>query len=158
MTKKLTQKQKDIIKNFYIKKQENTIVKTENKSEKLAEFLEMKWYPTYRTWASCWANVWEALIDFWVEWLPKSWRHWYKWADILDKNDNFIKQELVDPNEALPWWILVYDKWFSKNVDRKTYGHVEIKTKDWFWSGWKQKSKAWLNITDWFTGFVYYLK
>ncbi len=169
MTKKLSQKQSEIIKNFYIKKEEkleiskekNTIIeeiKTENNSEKLAEFIENKWFPTYRNWASCGANVWEALIDYGVEWLPTSGRDWYKWADILDKNSNFTKEALQDPYSASAWAILVYDKWYSNNSDRRNYWHVEIKTKNWFWSWWKQKTKAGLNITDWFIGFAYYLK
>jgi hypothetical protein len=139
---------------------ENNILKSdiENNWLKLANFLEYKWYPTYIKWPSCWANVWNALIDFWIQWLPKSGRDWYKWTSILDKNINFIKKSISNPNEALAWWILVYDKWFSNNLDRKTYGHVEIKTKEGYWYGWKQKFKAWWNIIDWFVGYVYYLK
>jgi len=161
----LTLKQKTKLVKFYIKTKKSKILSYfVSKSQKnvvwlkLANFIESKWFPTYRHWASCWANVWEALLEFWVKWLPKSGRDWYKWSDILDKNKNFKKVILENPNDALPWAILVYDKWYSKNIDRKNYGHVEIKTNKWFWYGWKQKNKAWWWIIQWYVWYAYYLK
>lgn len=154
MNQKLNSHQKSIIRNYYLN--QNELLKL--KSSRLAQFLESKWFPTYRKWESCWANVWEALIDFWIDWLPNYGRDGYKWTEILDKNKYFRKVSISDPNNAYPGWILVYDRWFSNNKMRKTYGHVEIKTNEWFWSGWKQKYKAWLNIKDWFVAYVYYLK
>ena len=125
---------------------------------KLANFLELEWFPTYEWWAMCGLNVWEALIDFWISWLPTSWRDGYTWSDTLDNNPSFIKKPILSPSEALPWWILVYDKWFWSNKNRKDYGHVEIKTNNWYWYWWKEKNKAWWSTLSWFTGYVYYPK
>jgi len=141
------------IKSYFLKKESY-----KKESQKLADFLENKWFPTYKTWSKCWANVWEALIDFWVSWIPKTWRDWYKWTEILDKNENFIKIIIDNPDNAFPWWIIVYDKWYSKNELRRDYWHVEIKTNNWFWSWWKQYTKAGLNIKSGFIGSVYYMK
>lgn len=150
----LTNLQKNRLKNFYLNR--NELIKLN--SSKLSKFLEDKWFPRYRTWDSCWANIWEALLDFGIEWLPHSWRDWYKWTEILDKNKNFIKVALTNPSNAYPWWILVYNNWYSNNDMRKKYGHVEIKTNIWYWYGGKQKLKAWWGIVDWFIWYAYYLK
>lgn len=139
------------IKDYFEKKENNT-----NWAPKLANFLEQKWYPTYKWWAMCWLNVWELLIDAWFEWLPKSGRDWYKWSNILDHNQNFIKKSISHPNEALPGWILVYDKWEWRTVNRQNYGHVEIVWNDWYWFWWRPRKRAWWSTLAWFTGYVYY--
>jgi hypothetical protein len=125
------------------------------KGKRLANFLAKKWYPTYKDWPSCWANVWEALIDFWIEWLPTWWRDWYTWVKILDNNPNFVKKAISDPKEALPGWILVYNRGKWRWV-RAEYGHVEIVAKDWYWYWWNPKSHPWWSTLAWFTGYVYY--
>ncbi|MDD2871682.1 MAG: hypothetical protein PHS49_06880 [Candidatus Gracilibacteria bacterium] len=154
MNQKLNSHQKSIIRNYYLN--QNELLKLN--SSRLAQFLESKGFPTYRKGESCGANVGEALIDFGIDGLPNYGRDGYKWTEILDKNKYFRKVSISDPNNAYPGGILVYDRGFSNNKMRKTYGHVEIKTNEGFWSGGKQKYKAGLNIKDGFVAYVYYLK
>ena len=126
-------------------------------AKKMANTLEAKNWPRYRSWASCWANVWEFLNEYWMAWLPSYGRDWYKWEWFLDNNENFVKVWLSSPNEALPWWILVYAKWYWRWA-RTKYGHVEIKTNDWYWYWWAEKKRAWWSVNSWFIWHVYYPK
>lgn len=135
------------------------------KSSMLAKFLMQKWYPNYVWWVNCWANVWEALLDFWMRWLPTWWRDWYKWGRILERNTLFVKRKISHPSEALPGWILVYDKWYWpkynskwKKNPRYDYGHAEIKTFDWYWYWTGPKKRPGWSTLAWFTGYVYYPK
>lgn len=124
----------------------------------LAKFLAKEWYPKYRGWKNCWANVWEALIKFWIDWLPTWWRDWYKWTSFLDNNPNFVKQKISNPKDALPWGVLVYDKWPWKTKARKENWHVEIVTNDGFWFWWRNRINPGWSTTQWFTWYVYYPK
>lgn len=144
---------KDRLVKYFLTKKDSKV----DYSKRFATFLVKKSYPTYRLWDTCWANVWEALIDFWVKWLPTSWRDWYKWSDILDNNTNFIKKSVSHPKKAKAWAILVYDKWYWSGV-RKKYGHVEVALWDWYWYWWKAKNKAWGGYIWWFTTYIYYIK
>lgn len=123
----------------------------------LSNFLEEKWYPRYRTWDSCWANVWEALLKFWIKWLPTYWRDWYKWKWFLENNPNFKRVNISSPELAPDWTILVYDKWYWpkfnskwKKILRYDFGHVEIKSdkKYWFWPN--PSYKPWWSRNEWF--------
>lgn len=124
----------------------------------LANFLKQKKYPKYVSWASCWANVWNLLNAFWIDWLPNYWRDWYRWSDILEKNPNFTKEYISSPYNAKPGWILVYDKWYWDTNSRQKYWHVEIATNDWYYFWWNPKKNPWWSSLEWFTWCVYYPK
>jgi len=103
---------------------------------------------------ACGASVWDALVAFWVKWLPENWRDWHKWDDFLENRPDFIKVRISDPREANPGAILVYNKWYWSWA-RRDYGHVEIVTKDWFYY-WKFKDIPGWSAKDGFTGYAYY--
>lgn len=131
------------------------------KSKKLADFAERNWARTRTN--LCWKWVWDTLLKYWIDWLPTSWRHWYKWEDFLDNNSNFEKVRLNHISEAKPWAILVYDKWYWLTYARRKYGHVEIKINDnkyFYWMfdsypGWSVNAN---NQKSWFTWYAYYLR
>lgn len=149
----LSKKEKDSLVNHFSKTYE---VKS---AVSLADFIKNEWYPRYESWASCWANVWDALLAFWMKDLPKSWRDWYKWSTFLDNNDNFIKVPISSPSEAKAWWVLVYDKWYWKTKDRQLYGHVEIALwNNQYYYGWWPHNKPGWSTNSWFKGYVYYPK
>lgn len=131
-----------------------------DKPNKLANYVERKW-PKWKPWY-CWANVWNILLQYWIEDLPRSWRHWYRWSEFLDNNPNFRKEYISNPSQAKPWWILVYDKEHWRSKARQNYGHVEIALNDWKYYYWTTKNHPWwsidasINNNSWFIRAVYY--
>lgn len=78
---------------------------------------------------SCGASVGDALIKFWIRWLPTSGRDGYRWESFLDNRpDQFQKVAISHPDQAKPGGICVFGQWAQKGTNmRRRYGHVEIK-------------------------------
>ena len=129
--------------------------------------------PRQASWVtSCWAAVWAALNNFWIRELPQSRRDGYRWQWFLDARPNqFIKVTISHPDEALPWWILVYDRWAqgipgrTVNAWRRGFWHVEIKCDENQYCDFARRSNPWGSINSrarWErykreTGFIWYV-
>jgi hypothetical protein len=86
-----------------------------NNWKELVNLIKSPRCPRWSIW-QCWANVWNILNKLWIDWLPNSWRDWYKWSAILNSNPNFIKEKISNPLDAREWWILVYNQWYWKRL------------------------------------------
>ena len=135
----------------------------------LANYISERGYPIWRSGAFCGQNVWNMLLEFWIDDLPRSGRHGKLWDQFCENSNYFTKVAISNPADAKAWWILVYDEWFGprykdwEEVARYKYGHVEVALWDgrtYFWNvasrpGWSldaARNPEWAG----FTWYVYY--
>ena len=115
----------------------------------LASWLQQNNFPIYN-WRPnlCGLNVWEALNNFGIEWLPTYGRDGYRWASFMAERPTQFKQINTTLQDAPAWAIISYNRWVpwwsQANFD---FWHVEIAlwSGRWYYFGTVSETPGWSN-------------